>query len=104
MIGYGLFTSKILKINIYNFGSLGILGISLLTIISYSTSLFIKHSYLFNSLIIILGVVFFLIFFTKIQNIKKEFYNYFLVFSILTIFFRSFINPSKSITSPFVNL
>ena len=86
LIGYGLFISKILNINIYNFGSLGILGISFLTIISYSTSLFIEHSYLFNLLIIILGVVFFLLFFKKIQNIKKEFYNYFLIFSILAIF------------------
>ena len=86
LIGYGLFTSKILNINTYNFGSLGILGISFLTIISYSTSLFIKHSYLFNSLIIILGVIFFLLFFKKIKNIKKEFYSYFLIFSILAIF------------------
>ena len=86
LIGYGLFTCKILNINLYKFGSLGILGISFLTILSFFSSLFIKHDYLFNLSTIILGIFFFLFFFRKIKNIKKEFYNYFLIFSILAIF------------------
>ena len=86
LIGYGLLTSKILKINISDFGSLGILGISFIAIISYSTSLFIKHDYLFNSLLIILGMLLFFLFLKKIKNIKKEFYNYFIIFSILVVF------------------
>ena len=65
LIGYGLLTSKILKINISDFGSLGILGISFIAIISYSTSLFIKHDYLFNSLLIILGMLLFFLFLKK---------------------------------------
>jgi hypothetical protein len=86
LIGYGLFSCKILDINLYTFGYLGILGVSFLTIISYSTSLFIEHSYFFNTIILILGLIFFMFFYKKISNFKKEFYNYLLIFSILILF------------------
>ena len=55
LIGYGLLINKVLKINIYNFGCLGLVGISFLTIISYASSLFIAHTYIFNFLVILLG-------------------------------------------------
>ncbi len=86
LLGYGLLTNKILNINLYSFGYLGLLGISLLTIISYSTSLFIPHNYIFNSLVIFFGIFSFIIFYKKIPNVKKEFYNYLFIFSILAIF------------------
>ena len=86
LLGYGLLINKILNINLYNFGYLGLLGISLLTIISYSTSLFIPHNHIFNSLVIFFGILSFIFLYKKIPNIKKEFFNYLFIFSILAIF------------------
>ena len=86
LLGYGLLTCKALNLNLYSFGYLGFLGISSLTLISYFSSIFIAHNQIFNSLIIIFGVISFLFFFKKIPNIKKEFINYFFFFSILAIF------------------
>ena len=86
LLGYGLLTNKILNINLYNFGYLGLLGISLLTIISYSTSLVIPHNHIFNSLVIFFGIFSFVILYKKIPNIKKEFFNYLFIFAILAIF------------------
>ena len=86
LIGYGLLISKILRISISDFGNLGILGIIFLSIISYSTSLFLNHGILFNSLILFLGIILFFLLIKKIKNLKKEVILLFLIFSILIIF------------------
>ena len=86
IIGYGLAASKILNINLNSIGYLGILGISSLAIISYASSIFLAHQYVFNSIILILGCVFFLLFFKKIYNLKNELIVFFLIFSFLITF------------------
>ncbi len=86
MIGYGLLLSKILKIKLYNFGYLGFLGISVLITVSYFSSLFIPHSYIFNTVIIMFGIIAFILFYRVIPKIHKEFFNHFLIFSFLSIF------------------
>ncbi len=86
IIGYGLFLSKILDINLKSIGYLGILGISLLVIVSYISSIFFVHEYIFNSIILFLGISFFLFFYKKIYDFKKELIKFFLVFSVLLIF------------------
>ena len=86
ILGYGLLTASILRINLYNFGCLGFLGIFFITTLSYLSSIFIPHGYIFNTLVIILGIVIFIILFKKIINIKKELINYFIIFSTLALF------------------
>ncbi len=86
LLGYGLLTCKILDINIYNFGYVGLLGISLLTIISYSSAIFISHGYIFNSFLIIFGIILFAVFYKNIHKIKNELFYHLLTFSILIIF------------------
>ena len=51
IIGFGFFVSKILKIKNNCLGALGLLGISFIALISYTTTLFISHDYFFNTLI-----------------------------------------------------
>ena len=86
LIGYGLLINKVLKINIYNFGCLGLVGISFLTIISYASSLFIAHSYIFNFVIILLGILMLIIFNKNIINLRKEILNFIIIFGVLSIF------------------
>jgi hypothetical protein len=86
IIGYGLAVSKILNINLNSIGYLGILGISSLAIISYTSSIFLAHQYIFNCVILILGAIFFLFFFKRIYNLKSELILFFLIFSILILF------------------
>ena len=86
LIGYGLLINKALKINIYNFGCLGLMGISFLTIISYASSLFIPHSYIFNISIILFGILMLIIFNKEITHPKKEILNFVIIFGVLLIF------------------
>ena len=86
MIGYGYFTKKLLKIDSNCIGILGLLGVSLLAIISYSSTLFIAHGFLFNSIIHLVGVIFFLFFIKNLKNQSNEFIIYLIFFSILLIF------------------
>ena len=65
IIGYGILLSNYLDIRKYSFGYLGILGLSFLLFISFGSSMIINHSYLFNLLILILGLIFFLFIETK---------------------------------------
>ena len=85
-LGYGILTNKLLNIKTSCFGILGLLGITFLTLISYSSTLFFAHNYFFNSFIIILGIILFVIFFNDLKNTKKEFFLFFIFFSILLIF------------------
>ena len=86
LIGYGLFINKFLKTDVMDIGNLGILGITFLSLISYSSSLFTSHGVIFNTIFLIIGIVFFFIFFRKINNIKKEIILFFVVFTFLLFF------------------
>ncbi len=85
-LGYGIFTSNLLNIKAYCFGVLGLLGITSVTLISYFSTLFLVHDYLFNSLILLLGIIFFVLSFNDLKNNKKELFLFLILFSILLIF------------------
>ena len=86
IIGYGILLSNYLDIRKYSFGYLGILGLSFLLFISFGSSMIINHSYLFNLLILILGLIFFFIHRDKINNLKKNIYIHLVVFTLLLLF------------------
>tara|TARA_Y200000002_G_scaffold368276_1_gene361172 strand:- start:673 stop:2298 length:1626 start_codon:yes stop_codon:yes gene_type:complete len=86
IIGYGILLSNYLDIRKYSFGYLGILGLSFLLFISFGSSMIINHSYLFNLLILILGLIFFFIHIDKINNLKKNIYIHLVVFTLLLLF------------------
>ena len=85
-IGYGTLVTNFLSLRYYNFGVLGILGITLISIISFSSSLFFNHGYLFNILILIVGFILFLINLKRINQPRKEILNHFIIFVILCLF------------------
>ena len=86
LVGYGLIISRYLNINVSNFGIYGLLGITFFAIISYSTSLFLKHGVIFNSLVIILGILILVTNLGKIKKKKEEFIYLLLIFSLLLLF------------------
>lgn len=89
IVGYGLFFSKILGLKIRNFGFLGFYGLSLLTFISYITSPFFIHDYIFNSIILIFGLLCLLIVKKGSFDLKKNLISHIIIFSILIIFILS---------------
>ena len=86
LMGYGLLTSKTLGIKVNNLGVIGILGIVLLSLISFSLSIFFVHSYVFNLFFLILGLILFVYYFKITLVSKQEIINYFLIFFILFIY------------------
>ena len=86
LIGFGILVSRILKIESKDFGIYGILGITFLSVISYSTAIFFKHNYLFNSSFFILGILIFLFHIRKLSELKIQLIKFFTIFSILIIF------------------
>ena len=70
LIGYGLASNKLLKIDIYEIGLLGILGLISISIISYLSSFFFIHDYYFNFITLLIGLVFFFYNFNLINNFK----------------------------------
>jgi hypothetical protein len=86
MIGYGILANKILRINISDFGNLGILGITFISIISYSSSIFLNHGLIFNTIFLILGLIILTINFSKIKNLRKEIFVFFIIFLLLLLF------------------
>ncbi len=86
LIGFGILISRILKIESKDFGIYGILGITFLSIISYSTAIFFKHNYLFNFFFFILGFSIFLFHIRRLSEFKIELIKFFTIFSILIIF------------------
>ena len=86
IIGYGFLLTKFLKIRFFDFGSLGILGITVVSIISFISSIFFKHGFYFNSIILLLGLSFFVFNLIKSNQIKQEILNHFIIFFILCIF------------------
>ena len=89
IVGYGLFFSKILGLKIRNFGFLGFYGLSFLTFISYVTAPFFVHNYIFNSIILIFGLLCLMIIKKGSLDLKKNFKSHLFVFTILIIFILS---------------
>tara|TARA_B110000196_G_C21138102_1_gene662308 strand:+ start:178 stop:1863 length:1686 start_codon:yes stop_codon:yes gene_type:complete len=87
VIGYGLFFAKITqRTNIQkNFGYAGLLGLFFLTIYSYISHFIIAHSLLHNSILVILGIFFFIFYIFRDPNNKKEIYFTLCIFLILFI-------------------
>jgi hypothetical protein len=86
LVGYGCILSKFLRLNFYNFGFLGLIGISFSITISYLSSIFFVHNYIFNLIFLSFGILFFLFFFKKNPKYKKNILNTFLIFLILLLF------------------
>ncbi len=77
ILGFGKFFQKFFfpKDIFVNIGLIGIFGLFFLSFISYLTHLFFPHNYLHNSIIFIIGLVFFFYFHKKKQiKINKNFY------------------------------
>lgn len=92
LIGYGIVVSKFLQINQNCFGVFGILGITFFAFISYLSSIFINHNLIFNTLIFLLGNLFFFYFLNKIKKFKKEL----LLLSIICFISIIFVLVSKN--------
>ena len=87
ILGFGFFTSKkIIKLNNLNLGYQGIIGIFFLLLISYITTQFIAHNEIFNSIILIIGIILF-IFYFKQFNINKTNAKLLIILFILSIIF-----------------
>ena len=86
-LGYGMAVCSLgnkFKIS-HNLGYVGLIGIFFLILYSYISSIFIKHGIVHNSIVITFGLIFFIFFnfiFNK-QEEKKEWFHFFLIFSIL---------------------
>ena len=89
VVGYGLIISKLDNRNYIsnNLGYLGLIGLFFLGIYSYLSSIFLKHNYLHNSLVLLIGFASFL-YFIKINFNKYKTY----ILRFLTIFFIVFIS------------
>ena len=71
ILGFGFFVSKkIIKFNNYNLGYQGIVGIFSLLLISYTSTQFLAHNEIFNSLILLTGLILFLLNVKKINSSK----------------------------------
>jgi hypothetical protein len=93
ILGYGFFASnKIIKLENYNLGYQGIVGIFFLLIISYVSTQFLAHTVIFNSLILIIGLILFV---TNVKRINLKKKNLKLL-SILFIFSLVFILVGKN--------
>ena len=69
IVGYGiLFNNFFLKSKEIDMGFIGVYGIFILILISYITSFFLQHSEIFNSILLLIGLVSFFI----NKNIIKE--------------------------------
>ena len=91
ILGYGfLLNEKLIKYETNNLGSIGLLGIFLLLLISYTSSQFIPHSKSFNSIIALLGILFFIYYFLKkklkINDLKISIFLFFLSIVFILIF------------------
>ena len=86
ILGYGFFLNKSLNLNSRNIGIIGLAGIFFLILLSYISSFFVAHGYIFNSIILSIGIFFLLYFFNKNQINKKDLITFFLVFLFLFIF------------------
>ena len=84
LIGYGMLFNKFFLKNFdVDIGFIGIYGIFSLLFISYISSLFLPHSELFNTIVLIIGLI--NLFISK-NIIKKDLKKLLIVFGILMIF------------------
>ena len=87
ILGYGFFVSKkIIKIDNINLGYQGIIGIFSLILISYTSTQFLAHNVIFNTLILIIGLIFFFTFLKKNNSDQKDFKLLLYIFLISLIF------------------
>jgi len=92
-IGYGYLAAHTTKVDLkfFNYSFLGLLGVFVLVIVSYTSHLFFKHNYIHNSIILIIGILSFVYFFLrekkKINLIKLNIF--FLLLFISFIIFKS---------------
>ena len=88
-VGYGLISEKVMGIKKYqlNMGFIGLIGVLVLISYSYLTHYFLPHGTTHNSIVNLLGLVFFL-FFSKSR--KKEILLFIIVFTILLLAFLVF--------------
>lgn len=93
-LGYGLLFSNFLKIRnqVFSFSISGILGVIFLTFLSYTTNIFFAHNYIHNTVVHIVGLIFFFIFFKK--NFSK--YIFYKPLILLSIFFLLSLFLSKN--------
>ena len=86
ILGYGFLLSRIIDKNLssYNLGYQGLLGILFLTSISYLTIFFMKHGYIHNIIIHIIGISSFIFCFKKKYSFK-DLRKFIILFSILFI-------------------
>ena len=84
IIGFGLlFNQFFLKSLETDIGFIGIYGIFTLIFISYLTSFFLPHTEIFNSILLLIGLI---NFFLNRKIVKKDIKNIILIFIILMIF------------------
>ena len=84
IIGYGVFFNKIFLVSeSKNLGFIGLYGIFLLLLISYLSSFFLPHTQIFNSVILLLGLINFLI---NKEIFDKNLKRLLIIFSFLIIF------------------
>jgi hypothetical protein len=87
ILGYGLFFLELFKkkLDSSNFGYVGLFGIYVLLIYSYLSNFIIAHSMLHNTLLLILGLIFFS---SRILNnfseFKKEIFLTIIIFLIIS--------------------
>ncbi len=86
MIGYGFLVSEFLRMNSLKFGISGILGITFVALISFSSSLFLNHGVYFNLSVLLIGFFWFIIRFKKVEHFYKELIVHFFVFLFLCFF------------------
>ena len=86
LVGYGILFNKLfLRSSENDIGYVGFYGIFILILLSYISSFFIPHSELFNSGVLLVGLIIILI--NRKKNIiQKNIRKILIIFSILTIF------------------
>ena len=91
-IGYGYLAARITKIDLkfFNCSFLGLLGVFILLLISYTSHLFVKHNYIHNVIILIIGILSFIYFFLrekkKINLIKLNVFFLLLFIGVISSF------------------
>ena len=88
VVGFG-FLSTILfnRFNISNnLGYYGLIGLFFLGIYSYLSSIFIKHNYFHNSILLIIGLFSFYFYLRRnLKSLKPQIYNFLIIFIILFV-------------------
>jgi|TARA_B100001964_G_scaffold143978_1_gene158625 hypothetical protein len=89
VLGYGFLLANFLNKNLlkYNLGYIGILGLLVLVLISYSTIFVLKHDYAHNLIIHIIGLVSFVYFFRKLKLDKDYILLIILIFLLSSSIF-----------------